>query len=58
MFFYFRKFAQTIPKKFGVRYDAYTQSINIIDSKQQVEDLVNNVNQEIQILMDALRKLH
>jgi len=40
-----------------VRYDPYTQSISIIDSKQQVETLVNNVNQEVQILMDALRKL-
>ncbi|XP_033230671.1 protein henna isoform X2 [Belonocnema kinseyi] len=51
------KFTQTIPRKFGVRYDAYTQSISIIDSKYQVEDLVHNVNQEVQILMDALRKL-
>jgi len=56
-FFNFRKFAQSIPRKFGVRYDPYTQSISIIDSKQQVEALVNNVNQEVQILMDALRKL-
>jgi len=53
----FRKFAQTIPKKFGIRYDPYTQTISIIDSKQQVEDLINNVNQEVQILMDALKKL-
>lgn len=51
------KFAESIPRKFGVRYDAYTQSINIIDSKHQIEDLVYNVNQEVQILMDALRKL-
>jgi len=53
----FRKFAQTIPRKFSVRYDPYTQTISIIDSKQQVEDLINNVNQEVQILMDALKKL-
>ncbi|KAG5322487.1 PH4H protein, partial [Pseudoatta argentina] len=52
------KFAQNIPRKFGVRYDAYTQSISIIDSKQQVEALVNNVNQEVQVLTDALKKLH
>lgn len=51
------KFAESIPRKFGVRYDPYTQSINIIDSKHQIEDLVYNVNQEVQILMDALRKL-
>ncbi|KAK9303323.1 hypothetical protein QLX08_004923 [Tetragonisca angustula] len=51
------KFAESIPRKFGVRYDPYTQSVNIIDSKHQIEDLVYNVNQEVQILMDALRKL-
>ncbi|CAD6225256.1 GSCOCG00005588001-RA-CDS [Cotesia congregata] len=51
------KFAQTIPKKFGVRYDPYTQSINIIDSKYQIEELIINVNQEIEILMDAFKKL-
>lgn len=56
-FFNFRKFAQSIPRKFGVRYDAYTQTISIIDSKQQVETLVNNVSQEVQILTDALKKL-
>lgn len=51
-----RKFTETIPKSFAVRYDSYTQSINIIDSKNQIESLVYNVNQEVQILMDALRK--
>ncbi|XP_044575444.1 protein henna isoform X2 [Cotesia glomerata] len=51
------KFAQTIPKKFGVRYDPYTQSINIIDSKYQIEELIINVNQEMEILMDAFKKL-
>ncbi|XP_046734867.1 protein henna isoform X1 [Diprion similis] len=51
------KFAQTIPRKFGVRYDPYTQSVSIIDSKHQIEDLVMNVNQEVQLLMDALKKL-
>ncbi|XP_023247915.1 protein henna isoform X2 [Copidosoma floridanum] len=51
------KFAETIPRSFGVRYDPYTQMISIIDSKYQVEELVNNVNIEMQILMDALRKL-
>lgn len=46
-----------IPRDFGVRYDPYTQMISIIDSKYQVEELVNNVNREMQILMDALKKL-
>lgn len=51
------KYAHTIPRAFGVRYNAYTQSIDILDSKVQIEDLVRNVNGEVQILLDALTKL-
>jgi len=53
----FRKYANTIPRQFGVRYNPYTQSIELLDSKPQVEGLVENISHEIQILLDALRKL-
>ncbi|KAK6629247.1 hypothetical protein RUM43_003064 [Polyplax serrata] len=51
------KYAQTIPRPFGVRYNPYTESIDILDSKPQLEELVQNINLEMQILTDALRKL-
>nr|CAD7589164.1 unnamed protein product [Timema genevievae] len=51
------KYAQTIPRHFGVRYNAYSQSIELLDSKPQIEGLVQNITQEMQILLDALRKL-
>ncbi|KAK4877648.1 hypothetical protein RN001_010154 [Aquatica leii] len=51
------KYASTIPRSFGVRYNAYTQSIEVLDSKPQIETLVQNVTQEMQILLDSLRKL-
>ncbi|XP_046997588.1 protein henna [Schistocerca americana] len=51
------KYAHTIPRPFGVRYNPYTQSIEILDSKPQIQTLVDNINEEMQILMDALRKL-
>lgn len=51
------KYASTIPRHFGVRYNPYTQSIELLDSKPQIEGLVENISQEIQILLDALRKL-
>lgn len=51
------KFASTIPRSFGVRYNAYTQSIEVLDSKPQVLRLVNNINTEISILIDSLKKL-
>lgn len=51
------KFAQTIPRNFGVRYNAYTQSMEILDSKPQIDNLLQNIHLEVQILMDAFRKL-
>ena len=30
-------FAATIPRPFGVRYDAYTQTIQLLDSKRQIQ---------------------
>ena len=53
----FRKYASTIPRQFGVRYNPYTQSIELLDSKPQIEGLVQNISHEIQILLDALSKL-
>ncbi|XP_018570105.1 protein henna isoform X1 [Anoplophora glabripennis] len=51
------KFASTIPRSFGVRYNAYTQSIEVLDSKPQIQRLVNNISSEISILMDSMKKI-
>lgn len=56
-FLIFRKYANTIPRPFGVRYNAYTQSIELLDSKNQVEDLMSNLTMEFQTLQNAFRKL-
>ncbi|XP_050433165.1 protein henna isoform X2 [Adelges cooleyi] len=51
------QFSKTIPRKFGVRYDPYTQSVQILDSKLQIQDLVKNINSELQILCFTLSKI-
>ncbi|KAG5867993.1 hypothetical protein JTB14_007821 [Gonioctena quinquepunctata] len=51
------KYAATIPRGFGVRYNAYTQSIEVLDSKLQIQRLVNSISSEISILIDSLKKL-
>ncbi|XP_065162467.1 protein henna isoform X2 [Atheta coriaria] len=51
------KFAATIPRPFAVRYNAYTQNIEVLDSKEQLYAMITNLNQEMSILQDALRKL-
>jgi len=49
-------FAATIPRPFGVRYDPYTQSIQLLDSKRQIQKLITNINSEIRTLIDAFEK--
>lgn len=51
------KYASTIPRPFGVRYNAYTQSIEVLDSKPQIQRLVSNIGSEMSILIDSLKKL-
>lgn len=51
------KFANTVPRPFGVRYNSYTESIEVLDSKHQIENLMDNVNSEFQILQNAFKKL-
>lgn len=51
------KYANTIPRPFGVRYNAYTESIEVLDSKKQIEDLITNIQVEFSVLRNALTKL-
>lgn len=53
-----RKFARTIPRDFGVRYNPYTQSIDILDSAKQITNMLNEVHQEMDLLLGAMDKLH
>jgi len=49
-------FAATIPRPFGVRYDPYTQGIQLLDSKRQIQKLIENINTEIRTLIDGFNK--
>ncbi|XP_055506515.1 phenylalanine-4-hydroxylase isoform X2 [Leucoraja erinacea] len=52
-----RKYAVNIPRPFSLRYNAYTQSIEVLDSIKQLQDLVVNISGEMGILTHALKKL-
>ncbi|CAL8322987.1 unnamed protein product [Lota lota] len=52
-----RTFAATIPRPFTVRYNAYTQSIEVLDNTQQLRNLAENINNEMGLLCNALKKL-
>ena len=53
---FFSDFSSKIPRPFGVRYNSYTQSIEILDSKRQIQKLITNINYEIRNLIDAFNK--
>uniref|UniRef100_A0A2M3ZH89 phenylalanine 4-monooxygenase n=1 Tax=Anopheles braziliensis TaxID=58242 RepID=A0A2M3ZH89_9DIPT len=50
-------YANTIPRPFGVRYDPYTQSIEILDSVPQISNLMRNIHNEFEVLQNAFKKL-
>ncbi|XP_029455548.1 phenylalanine-4-hydroxylase isoform X3 [Rhinatrema bivittatum] len=52
-----RKFAATIPRPFSVRYNSYTQSIEVLDSAQQLKNLADSISSEMGLLCSALSKL-
>ncbi|GAB0176925.1 phenylalanine-4-hydroxylase [Grus japonensis] len=39
-----RKFAQTIPRPFSVRYNPYTQRIEVLDNAKQLKNLADTIN--------------
>ncbi|XP_072915841.1 LOW QUALITY PROTEIN: phenylalanine-4-hydroxylase [Hemitrygon akajei] len=51
-----RKYAATIPRPFSVHYNSYTQSVEVLDSIKQINELVDNVRGEMGILCHALKK--
>ncbi|XP_064628136.1 phenylalanine-4-hydroxylase-like isoform X2 [Lineus longissimus] len=52
-----RTYANSIPKPFALRYSPYTESVEMLDCKQRVADLVTCIKGEMGILENALEKL-
>lgn len=51
-----REFARTIPRPFSVRYNPYTQTVEVIKDKPSMEKVLNDVRYELDILQDAIGK--
>ncbi|XKL65228.1 hypothetical protein PGB90_008648 [Kerria lacca] len=51
------EYSQTIPRDFTVQYNPYTQAVDLITSKSQVEGLVKKINNDVQLLQNTLKKL-
>jgi len=53
-----RQFASTIPRPFSVRYNPYTQSVEVINTRQQVVNLTKDIKGDLSLLEEALAKVN
>lgn len=53
-----RAFASHIQRPFGVRYNPYTQSIEVLSNSQKIAALVSELRGDLCIVSNALRKIH
>ncbi|XP_013413331.1 tryptophan 5-hydroxylase 1 [Lingula anatina] len=53
-----RQFAMTIKRPFAVRYNPYTQSVDVLDSARQIAIVVNELKGDLCIISDAVKKLN
>lgn len=54
----YRNFAREIKRPFGVRYNPYTQSIEILSNAEKIAALVSELRGDLCIVSNALRKIH
>ncbi|XP_078310212.1 phenylalanine-4-hydroxylase-like [Crassostrea virginica] len=52
-----REYAKTIPRPFSVRYNPYTQSVEVIENKNQIINLTQTIKGDLTLLEDALSKI-
>ncbi|GAB0189978.1 tryptophan 5-hydroxylase 1 [Grus japonensis] len=52
-----REFAKTIKRPFGVKYNPYTQSVQILKDTKSIASVVNELRHELDIVSDALSKM-
>jgi phenylalanine-4-hydroxylase len=52
-----REFAATMDRSFSVRYNPFTQTIEVLDTREKILKFASSIHGDMSILMDALAKL-
>ncbi|CAG8610679.1 9215_t:CDS:10 [Funneliformis mosseae] len=52
-----REFAKTLNRPFSVRYNPYTESIEVLDNKEKIIRYTQNIKSDMTTLIDALERL-
>lgn len=53
----FRKFAEQIQRPFGLRYNPYTQSVEVLSNAQKITAVVSELRGDLCIVNSALKKI-
>lgn len=56
-FFLNREFTKTIRRPFGVKYNPYTRSIQILKDTKSITSAMNELQHELDVVSDALAKV-
>lgn len=54
----FRAFANQIQRPFGLRYNPYTQSVEVLTDAQKITAVVSELRGDLCIVSNALKKIH
>ena len=54
----FRQWATVIPRQQSVRYNAYTEGIEILEDKERIMNLIREMKGDMDRVEDALLKIH
>src|SRR6185369_9129432 len=52
-----REFAKTLNRPFSVKYNPYTESIEVLDNKEKIVRYVQNIKSDLANFVDAFEKL-
>lgn len=53
----FRTFAEQIQRPFGIRYNPYTQSVEVLSNAQKITAVVSELRGDLCIVNSALKKI-
>ncbi|XP_067902203.1 tryptophan 5-hydroxylase 1 isoform X3 [Heterodontus francisci] len=53
-----REFAKTIKRSFSVRYNPYTQSVEVLKDTKSITNVVKELRQELDVISDALSRIN
>ena len=53
----FRGFARSIKRPFELRYDPYTQTVDVLDSGVKVARAMADLEQQVAVLASAMKKM-